>query len=581
MAEKVNLVIDDVKLGDDESYLRNDRLPKAGVTFDWSSKPERIKELKKCHDSLIHFTENYFYIVSVDDGKQKIDLYKAQKRVLKTFERERFVIVCASRQCGKTTIMTAYALWHTCFNEYKTVVIVANKEDTAIMILKRIKMAYEELPNWLKPGVEKWGDTSVEFANNSKIFISTTTGSAIRGQTVNVVLIDEMSHIPDHLMRDFWSSVVPSISSSRKATTKLFAVSTPKGTANVFSEIYNKARNNEQSEDETIRWHAEQIDWWEVPGRGKKWKEAQIAALNGDMQLFKQEFENEFIETGETIVDKDLLDYFRRLAREPIMTYEDGKYRIWQEPIRGHIYGIGVDVSEGVGRAASVVQVLDFTDLTRIEQVAVYAHNNIHPLQFAEVANKIGRHWGCPPMLVERNNCGAEVINSLIDTHEYPNVVSYNPDGEDDARPGVYSHTNTRYAGIMNMRYWINALKVLNLYDINTVQELSTFVRQANGVWKASKAGDNKDDRIMALVWCLFVLVEAICQQYYDVTEFDANDKPMKIGNYIMTGKNEDDNAFVVEQSEPAPMYFGNGSLNFEVEDLFSSGWRPLNAGAK
>jgi hypothetical protein len=86
-----------------------------------------------------------------------------------------------------TTLTTIYALWMTCFDEFKRVVIVANKETTAIMILRRVALAYEELPNWLKPGTAQYGKKEIIFANHSSVSISTTTGSAVRGDTVNCI----------------------------------------------------------------------------------------------------------------------------------------------------------------------------------------------------------------------------------------------------------------------------------------------------------------------------------------------------------------------------------------------------------
>lgn len=177
--------IDDIELSPDQIYLRNKRIPRVDAEFEWTDK--RVAELQKCAKDIKYFSENYFYINTVDDGKVKIDLYPAQKRVLKSLVANRFVIVNASRQIGKTTLMCVYALWVTCFNADKRVVIVANKEKTAINILRRIKMAYEELPNWLKPGADTWGSTEVMFGNDSSIAISTTSSSAARGDTVNCV----------------------------------------------------------------------------------------------------------------------------------------------------------------------------------------------------------------------------------------------------------------------------------------------------------------------------------------------------------------------------------------------------------
>lgn len=169
----------------DQTYLRNKRLPKPDAQFNWT--PEMIAEIQKCKDNIQYFAEHYFHIVTSDEGKQKIQLYTPQKRALKALQKYRFNVINATRQCGKTTLMTIYALWMTCFDEYKRVVIVANKEGTAIMILRRIALAYEELPNWLKPGAIQYGKKEMIFGNHSSIGISTTTGSAVRGDTLNCI----------------------------------------------------------------------------------------------------------------------------------------------------------------------------------------------------------------------------------------------------------------------------------------------------------------------------------------------------------------------------------------------------------
>lgn len=167
------------------TYLNNPNLPTGDSTFEF--KPQQAKEYKKCMTKIEYFASNYFYITTLDKGKTVIDLYPAQKRVLKATTKTRFMVLLSSRQAGKTTLMTIYALWNTCFESDKRVLIIANKEDTAIMILRRIRTAYEELPNWLKPGVKQWGKTEVIFANDSSIAISSTSSSAARGESINCV----------------------------------------------------------------------------------------------------------------------------------------------------------------------------------------------------------------------------------------------------------------------------------------------------------------------------------------------------------------------------------------------------------
>ena len=173
------------KDSNEKFYLSNPQLPSPRSEFTWTAK--MLKELKKCKKDILYFASSQFYINNLDEGLQKIKLRDYQKRILKTFIDNRFVITNASRQSSKTTLMTIYALWLTCFFETQRVLIVANKEKTAKGILKRIRDAYEGIENYLKPGVEKWGETDVAFANGSSIGIYSTSSDSARGESVNCV----------------------------------------------------------------------------------------------------------------------------------------------------------------------------------------------------------------------------------------------------------------------------------------------------------------------------------------------------------------------------------------------------------
>jgi hypothetical protein len=353
-------------------------------------------------------------------------------------------------------------------------------------------------------------------------------------------------------------------------------VSTPKGTGNLFYEIFIKAQKGES--DENMTWHAEEIHWNEIPGRGKLWKADMVEALHNDKLLFEQEFNCCFLETGDSAIDIDLLNELEAECRNPENIFEDGHYNVWRPPQENHIYGIGVDVGEGIGKAASTIQVLDFTDLTNIHQAAIYADRYIHPTRFADIINRIGHHYGCPPVLIERNNIGSEVIAVLSEIHAYQNIVAYNPEklAYGDIRPGVLSHTNTKFNGVMNMRYWLNTNRVVNLYDIGTVQELKTFVRYPNGSWK-KKAGENVfDDRVMGLVWALFLLEGDVAERYYDIVETDDHGKPLKLAAYTVQQNTQYklDPFFQQTPNAPLPSFF-NMSPDTDMDDLRRSGWTP------
>ena len=504
-------------------YMGNRNLPTGKAEFDWT--PEMVNDLTKCRRNLLFFAENFFTIINLDRGREKIALFKCQKKVLRALRDNRFNIVLASRQVGKTTMMTIYTLWVACFGEDQRILVVANKEQTAINIFKRIRLAYEQLPNWLKPGVVEYGKTSMTLTNGSSIGISTTSSDAGRGDSCNCLVLDELAFIDNHLVESFWKSVYPIISSSKKS--KIFIASTPNGTGNLFHELYSNAVKGKNN------WCASRIDWWEIPGRDEKWKQDTIQSL-GSTQIFDQEFGCQFIETGESVLDEELVRKSSLTICEPVHVFDDGNYHVWSLPDENKSYTIGVDISEGVGEAASVVQVLDITDLTNIEQVAVYHNNNISPYNFTTKLLEILQQWGSPPALIERNNCGAQVVDALVNIHGYENVVNYTPGKNQPVeRPGVIAHTNTKYKGVMNMKYWLSELYSVQLRDRHTLEELKTFVRYPNGTWKAVKGNNIHDDRVMSLIWSLMILETVITEQFYEIIEVDKNNKPAIIEKNI------------------------------------------------
>lgn len=175
-------------------YLGNKNLPVPETNFDWT--PEMVEDLERARKSILHFSR-FFYIVNLDEGKQPIKLYTYQKRILKALVDNRFNVVLASRQIGKTSMLTIFALWMVCFADDYRVLLIANKESTAINIFKRIRLAYEMLPNFLKPGVINYAKTGIELANGSSIGISTTTSDAARGESINCVAGDSMVTVRD------------------------------------------------------------------------------------------------------------------------------------------------------------------------------------------------------------------------------------------------------------------------------------------------------------------------------------------------------------------------------------------------
>jgi len=320
-----------------------------------------------------------------------------------------------------------------------------------------------------------------------------------------------------------------------------------------------------------------------VPGRDEEWKEKTIRSL-GSTEAFEQEFGNVFLQSGESSVNEKLFEEMKTEIREPEYVYDEGKYLLWDTFKQDRIYVAGVDISEGVGQAASVIQILDITNLKNIEQVAIYHDRNISPYNFTAKLFEILQHWGSPAACIERNNCGAQVVDQLKNTHNYENIVSYGTKTIGN-KIGVQAHTNTKYKGVTNMRYWINELKAVKVRDINTLLELKNFIRYSNGTWGARPGLDNWDDRVMSLLWSLIVLENEVAEKYFEIVELDENKKPLKLKSldfgikYFINPNSIYNNEKTPNNFSPAPIIIqsSNSEQNTDVDELEQQGWTFLN----
>ena len=564
---------------DRQFYLGNSNLPTQHAVFDYSQHPEWVESIEKCQKNILYFAENFFFIVNLDEGKMKIKLHPYQKRILRALRDNRFTILLSSRQSGKTSLMTIYALWIACFFNDQRVLIVANKESTAINIFKRIRLAYEQLPNWLKASTVEWGKTGMALGNGSSIGISTTSSDAGRGDSCTLLILDELAFIDNNLAVDFWRSVYPIISSSKKA--KIFIASTPNGVGNLFHELYTNALKGEDG-----GWHAERVDWWEVPGRDDEWKRKTILSL-GSEEAFAQEFDCQFLSTGESSLSEELYNKLKASARDPKFVLEEGAYLLWDTPSVERIYIAGVDVGEGIGHDATCVQILDITDITSIEQVATYYSTKINPVQFIPKLHEILQHWGSPPVCIERNNCGAQVVDQLRSQFNYENIVSYGAKAGEGSytRLGIYSHTNTKFKGIATMRYYINEVVAVKIRDIKTLLEFKNFVRKDNGTWGAAEGSGLHDDRVMSMVWALILLDPDLTSRYFEILDYDKNRHPLRVksldyGVRVVNDPTKSITSSVEASNNVLPILInphkGMTDIDDEMETLQAAGWKAV-----
>ena len=204
-------------------YLGNPNLKKANTAIEFTK--DQIEEFIKCKDDPVYFARNYIRIVSLDEGLVPFEPYKFQEKLISRFHKNRFNICMMPRQTGKSTTSVSYLLHYIVFNDSVNVGILANKASTARELLSRLQLAYENLPKWMQQGIIAWNKGSMELENGSKILAASTSASAVRGGSYNIIFLDEFAFIPNHIADQFFASVYPTISSGQ--STKVIIDSYP------------------------------------------------------------------------------------------------------------------------------------------------------------------------------------------------------------------------------------------------------------------------------------------------------------------------------------------------------------------
>ena len=202
----------------DNVYLGNPLLKKANTPIEFS--PEQGGEYIKCQSDPVYFATHYVKIVSLDEGLTQFIPYHFQEKLIHNFHENRFNICKMPRQTGKSTTVISFLLHHVVFNDSVNIGILANKASTARELLSRLQIAYENLPKWMQQGILSWNKGSLELENGSKILAASTSASAVRGMSFNILFLDEFAFVPNHVADSFFASVYPTITSGKntKAT---------------------------------------------------------------------------------------------------------------------------------------------------------------------------------------------------------------------------------------------------------------------------------------------------------------------------------------------------------------------------
>jgi hypothetical protein len=485
-----------------ENYLGNVNVKRDGILQEWTQ--ESVLEYAQCMKDPIYFAEKYCKVISLDQGLVPFNLYPYQRKMFQQFQENRFNVILACRQSGKSISACAYLLWFALFNPEKTIAILANKGATAREMLSRVTLMLENIPFFLQPGTKALNKGSLEFSNNSRIIAAATSGSSIRGLSVNLLYLDEFAFV--ERAAEFYTSTYPVVSSGKD--TKIIVTSTANGIGNTFYKIWEGATQG-VNEFKPFR-----VDWWDVPGRDEKWKEQTVA--NTSQLQFDQEFGNTFFGTGDTLINAETLMGLR--AKPPKKYMEGGDLLIYEEPIKKHNYIMTVDVSKGRGQDYSTFNLIDIS-VRPFTQVAVYRNNTISPLLFPNIIYKYAKSYNNAYVVIESNDQGTVVCNGLYQDLEYENVhvesaIKANAIGVEMTR-------KTKRLGCSAIKDILENNK-LRIVDENTILEISTFIAKGQS-YEASTG--NHDDLMMNLVMFGYF---SSSQYFGDMTDINLKDMIFK-----------------------------------------------------
>ena len=500
-------------------YLGNANLKPAGIGIEFTK--DQVKEYMKCAQDPIYFIKKYVKVVSLDEGLVPFNLYDYQEEIVDAVHNNRFVISKLPRQSGKSTTMISYILHYVLFNQSMTVAVLANKQSTAREILSRLKMAYEYLPLWLQQGIIEWNKGSLELENGSRIIASSTSASAVRGGSFNMIFLDEFAHVPQNIAEEFFSSVYPTITSGQ--STKVLMVSTPNG-LNLFYH-YSRGATQREGEKGKNEYIPIEIHWSQVPKypggplRDQEWKEQQIK--NTSEQQFQTEFECDFIGSTNTLISSSKLHCLNFIS--PIDNNNDG-LMIYEQPIEDHLYVMAVDTARGQGLDYSAFIVVDITT-SPYKVVARFRNNTISPLVYPTAIRSVCDKYNQAYCLIELNDIGAQVADILYQDLEYENVLQSvykgragqvigSGFGGSQSQMGVRTTGPVKKLGCSVLKSLVENDKLL-IDDMDIIQELYTFV--AKGASFEADDGHNDD-----LVMCLVLFAWLTRQEYFkNLTDLD------------------------------------------------------------
>ena len=486
-------------------------------------------EFAKCRADPIYFMETYCRVAHPTKGLVPFKLYDFQKRVVKDFLNNRFVIVNKSRQVGLSTVTSNYALWLALFFKNRTIKIISIKDNDAKDFLKKIKTSYSGLPEWLRDEPVVSNVHTLELTSGSVIESVASGSSAARGTSPSLLIIDEFAFIPR--IEEIWTSAYPALAQGGSA----ILISTPNGIASLFYQLWSKA-DPTLPEEERNNFHRIFVHWTEVPEyRGFELEEGmsreEIIRRAREQQWYRmmrpqftdrrwaQEFEGDFLGSGNTVIKGEQLKLLVHRTREPDLRYslrqrgendyelvvdDEGPLWVWEKPREDGLYLVSADVASGVAEDYSAFYVFD---LATGRPVAEFK-GKLNTIRYAHLLARVGQWYNSAMIVPEVTGLGFGTLQKLIYEIGYTNIFRrVDPQKPKQNKKDLWGWQTTS----KTKPFLINAI-IEYFDDVDKVEYISQRLWEelAAFVWKtsddaAAEQGHN-DDLVMAFAIGLYAM---------------------------------------------------------------------------
>jgi len=528
------------------------------------TKLEILTEYGKCLQDPVYPIKTYLETYDhTNESFVPFNLFDKQVEIIRDYEEYRFNLVAKPRQAGISTTTQAYMTVKAAFASKKkpvTCLIIANKLTLAKKFLKGIKGYSKQLPRWVwgeeyygskeKESKDAWlNNSTTEFTlpNGSSFIAVATSEDALRGYTPTHLIFDEAAFIDNGI--DVYSAAMSSCATGGKA----MLISTPNGKDSLYWKTYDHAKNTKVKTKDT--YNIIEMRWYEDPRYNKdlrwikegedgeiedafdeveydklkyddflkdgfkptsSWYEGMCETLHQNPRKIAQELDVSFLGSGGNVIaDKDILYQELHNVREPDYTDgKEGEFWIWEKPIVGHQYGMGVDVARGDGEDSSTIVIVD---MTTMEEVMEY-QGMIAPDLLGELVYKWGNLYAAYTVVDICGGMGVATVLKLIEL-DYQYLHYEDPNGrkilnskasqlqfyEKNSKTPGFNVNGVRLPMIANLELMIrtNGIKVRSS---RLTSEMGTFI-YVNG--RPDHQAGSHDDLLMALAMILWIMEHA------------------------------------------------------------------------